>query len=203
MKKTAFIETIKVTGGQFVNLPLHVERLMRSVREVYGVGIEPGLSEVRIPEVYRTGTVKCRVTYTDRVEQVDFEFYRPKQVHSLKVIDGVDIDYSRKYADRTGLIALSAQKGKCDEILIACGGMVTDTSYSNIVLFDGETYVTPETCLLNGTKRRLLLEKGKIEERSVSVGDLKYYERLYLINAMLDIEDGIVVETGNIDVTGI
>jgi 4-amino-4-deoxychorismate lyase len=51
---------------------------------------------------------------------------------------------------------------------------------------------------LNGTKRQQLLREGKISEREISVDSLGDYDRIYLINAMLDIEDGISLSVSSI-----
>jgi 4-amino-4-deoxychorismate lyase len=84
-----------------------------------------------------------------------------------------------------------AQKDDCDEILITRNGLITDTSYSNVVFGQGEQYFTPESTLLNGTKRQKLLQEGKITEKRIDRNSLIEYDRIYLINAMLDITDGV------------
>ena len=83
------------------------------------------------------------------------------------------------------------QKDDCDDILIVQSGCITDTSYSNVVLFDGESYYTPDTYLLNGIRRQQLLASGKIKERRITPAMLSHFERLYLINSMLDIADDV------------
>ena len=71
---------------------------------------------------------------------------------------------------------------------------VTDTSFSNVVFKDhtGKLY-TPKSTLLAGTKRGQLLEAGIIQEKEVQVSDINSYMGVYLINAMIDIEDNIFV----------
>ena len=113
-------------------------------------------------------------------------------------VDGSGIDYTFKYADRDKLIQLQQSKGTCDEILIYQNGRITDTSYSNVVFYDGNQYITPSTYLLNGTKRRYLLERGIIKEQDIGLGDLPRFRYLFLINAMLDLEDNIQVKIRDI-----
>ncbi len=108
------------------------------------------------------------------------------------------IDYHFKYADRTPLLQLLELRGACDDVLIVRHGEITDTSYSNILLFDGTRYVTPRASLLNGTKRRRLLEEGRIEEAAIRPSDLPRFQTLHLINAMLDIEDNISLPVSRI-----
>ena len=121
-----------------------------------------------------------------------------RRVHTLKLVDGSGIDYTFKYADRDKLIQLQQSKGTCDEILIYQNGRITDTSYSNVVFYDGNQYITPSTYLLNGTKRRYLLERGIIKEQDIGLGDLPRFRYLFLINAMLDLEDNIQVKIRDI-----
>jgi 4-amino-4-deoxychorismate lyase len=75
-----------------------------------------------------------------------------------------------------------------DEILIIKNGFVTDTSFSNIVFFDGIKWITPSTYLLNGTQRQQLLQQGAIIEEEIRPSDLKHFRFAKLINAMLDLE---------------
>ena len=94
-----------------------------------------------------------------------------------------------------GSIPLQHRKGtvKCDEILIVRDGAITDTSYSNVAFFDGRKYVTPDTFLLNGTRRQYLLGTGVLTECRITPSDLGGFERVVLINAMLGIEDDLAV----------
>ena len=75
------------------------------------------------------------------------------------------------------------------DILIVKNGLITDTSYSNIILYDGKEWVTPESFLLNGVKRQHLLNKCIIKEMKVRTVDLKNFKKISLINAMLEPRD--------------
>ena len=76
-----------------------------------------------------------------------------------------------------------------DEIIIVQNGQITDTSYSNLVFFDGEKWITPTTYLLNGTMRQSLLQTKQIIEKPIQVEDLNRFESFKLINAMMDLEE--------------
>jgi 4-amino-4-deoxychorismate lyase len=52
--------------------------------------------------------------------------------------------------------------------------------------------------LLNGTKRQLLLSNGIINEAQISVDSINDYDRVWLINALLDIEDKISIPVNQI-----
>jgi len=66
-------------------------------------------------------------------------------------------------------------------------GKVTDSSYANIIFFDGRQWLTPSTYLLNGTCRQRLLKEGKIKEAPIHYTDIHQFEQIGFINAMLDI----------------
>jgi len=64
-------------------------------------------------------------------------------------------------------------------------------TYSNVVFRKNGEFFTPHTYLLNGTKRQRLLRESIIKEAAITVDNLHEFEHVYLINAMLDIEDGV------------
>ena len=76
--------------------------------------------------------------------------------------------------------------GDCDEIIIVKNGLITDTSFTNLALFDGNRWLTPKPPLLLGPKRAQLLEAGIIEEAELTLEDLRKAEKVSLFNAMID-----------------
>ena len=75
-------------------------------------------------------------------------------------------------------------KEKCDDILIVMNGLITDTSLSNLVFYNGATWVTPKKPLLKGTCRERLLEEGQITECDIHVNEINRFIGCKLINAM-------------------
>lgn len=198
MIKNAFIESLKIVDGRIIHPELHWQRIAETQRVHFGSSTFLSLSSGSIPADKRLGTLKCRITYDQEIRKIDFENYSPRSVRSLKLVDGSGIDYAFKYADRSKLTELQQAKGICDDILIYQNDRITDTSYSNVVFYDGSQYITPSTYLLNGTKRRYLLERGIIKEQDIGLGDLSRFQHLFLINAMLDLEDNIQVKIRDI-----
>lgn len=198
MIKNTFIESLKIVDGHIIHPELHWQRIAETQRAHFGNSTFLPLSSASIPADKRTGTLKCRITYNQEIRKIDFDNYSPRPVRSLKLVNGSGIDYAFKYADRSKLTELQQAKGICDDILIYQNDRITDTSYSNVVFYDGSQYVTPSTYLLNGTKRRYLLERGIIKEQDISLGDLSRFQHLFLINAMLDLEDNIQVKIRDI-----
>lgn len=192
-----FLETICILHSEIQNRQGHEERMQRTADHFgFNTPTLPDLKKLLPQELWNT-KVKCRIIYHHTIEEISFERYIPKKITSLKLIEA-SIDYSFKLADRKSLNTLLAQKDNCDEILITRNGFITDTSYSNVVFSQGKHYYTPESTLLNGTKRQKLLREGKITEKRIDRNSLLEYDRIYLINALLDIEDGISLPVINI-----
>ena len=72
-------------------------------------------------------------------------------------------------------IGLYDLRNDCDDILIVKRGMVTDSSYANIVFRRGKRWYTPWSALLKGTMRLNLLERNKIYEEEIRVEDLRIF----------------------------
>ena len=163
MDELLFIETIRVEDGIFVRPELHLHRMRQTVREAYGVAFNFDLADGSIPLQHRKGTVKCRIVYGRSLSEISFAPYVPREIRSLRLVAADDeLDYHLKYADRSALARLLQRRDDCDEILIVRDGAITDTSYSNVAFFDGRKYVTPDTFLLNGTRRQYLLGAGAV-----------------------------------------
>ncbi|MEN9917925.1 MAG: hypothetical protein RL662_361 [Bacteroidota bacterium] len=200
MNKPIFIETIKIVDGICQNIASNIARISRTTSRFYNTTISISKKEVenQIPEDLRNGVVKCRITYSSFVHTIEFEAYQLRKIKSLKLINGDCIDYTYKYANRDDLQKLLSKKEGSDEILIVQNGYVTDTSYSNVVFVNKQGLFTPSTFLLAGTKRNLLLETGIIKEVEIKVSDLDKYKGIYLINAMIDIDDDVYIEIENV-----
>jgi 4-amino-4-deoxychorismate lyase len=98
------------------------------------------------------------------------------------------ISYDFKYKDRRTIDRLYELRNGSDDILIVKRGMVTDTSYCNIVFKKGKHWYTPWSALLKGTQRQKLLEREKIKEEEISASDIKNFDTFKLINALLEFE---------------
>jgi len=190
------IETIKVKNGKIYNRTYHEARMNRSRRELFGTTDKIDLSQIRFPGNLRKNQLyKCRIVYSQSIREFTFTEYQPKKIRSLQMVRANHIDYSFKYLDRSHLNKLKSQAAEADEIIIVKNGMVTDSTYSNLVFFDGEKWITPSTPLLKGTKREFYLDQGIIQEAPIRESEVFDFKKVCLINAMLDIEDGVCVDT--------
>jgi 4-amino-4-deoxychorismate lyase len=192
------IETIKVVNRQFQNLGFHNNRLNRSRRELFGSKNEIDIKEiVSLTSLITEGVYKCTITYSAEIADVQFQPYIIRKIETLKIITDNKIKYNYKYADRTELNEILERKGGCDEIIIVKDNMITDTSFSNLIFFDGLTWHTPVSPLLKGTKREKLVSLGLIKEAKIGINDLVKYNKVGLINAMLEMGD-IVIDVANV-----
>lgn len=192
-----FLETIKIVDGRFLNLDRHLDRMRKCCDDMFGESLSFVIDNTEIPFDMRTGTVKCRIVYNRSVLDVSYSSYSPRRIDSLRVVHCNDIDYHYKYADRWCLERLLELKDGCDDILIIKNGFVTDTSYSNVAFSDGDNLFIPKTYLLNGCKRRFLIENDMAREIAITYGDIKSFSTIHLINAMLEPGE-VVLKTENI-----
>lgn len=192
-------ETIKVKNRQLQNIAWHNQRFNRTRLELLGIK-EPLLLEniIQIPNNLDNGVFKCRIIYSNEIEKIEFEKYNPRKVYSLKVLECNDINYSYKYFNRKKLNELFQQKEDCDDVLIIKNGLVTDTSFANIVFWDGQNWLTPSSPLLHGTARERLLQENKIVEADIKIDDLSKFKKARIINAMNDLGDTIEITINNI-----
>lgn len=193
-----FLETLCIENNIVKNQEAHWRRMHKTAAHF-------GFRPPKIPDIIRmmpTNAVstktKCSIIYKEEINKITFTPYIPKRIISLKLVEAPHIRYRFKYADREMLNRLHSQKSDCDEVLITQNERVTDTTYSNIACKRGDTYFTPDTYLLNGTKRQWLIQQGILHETHITKENLHTYDAVILINAMLDLEDGIEIPTKNI-----
>lgn len=197
MKEQLFIEVIKVVNGEFVNPHPHMERMFRTTHRFFSKPLSAQLSNDMIPANLQSNElVKCRIVYGSEIVSIDFEPYIMRRINSLSLAMHHTIDYAYKYHNRDLINQLKATHGEADDILIVKHHKVTDTSFSNVVFEDyADNLYTPKSALLAGTKRKQLLKEGSIEEKEIYARDIHKYKGLYLINAMIDIEDNLFVDS--------
>ncbi len=185
-----FVETIKIKDGEPQRLAYHQERMERTIRhffpDLYHSSSLPSLAQL-LPPVDKRGILKARVVYGQQgIASIDYTPYMMREIRSLQVVEDNDIDYTYKSCDRSLLSQLVSQKGDSDEIIIVKKGLVTDTSYTNLAIHDGQRWLTPKYPLLAGTQRASLLEHGIIQEAVITLADLKAARKVSLFNAMIE-----------------
>jgi len=205
------LETIRFDNSRFDNLAYHQQRMNRSRKVLLGREDEIDLKEYfynssfqsalgsAIPTPNEHRLFKCRLVYSTTIEKVEFFPYHLPKIHSLRLVIDDEIDYSHKYIDRQAIEKLLAKKDDCDDILIVKNGLITDTSFANILFFNGKEWITPAFPLLKGTRRAQLLDEEKIRTADIHIEDLKYFKKARLVNAMIRFEDKVDILVENIE----
>lgn len=193
-----FIETICFEEGNFQRIELHNERFNRTRKYFFGIQADLRLELLlSIPEHLLGQTVKCTVIYGSEIVHVEYVAYQIRPVKSLQLISDDTIDYAFKYYDRTKIASLYQKKGQCDDILIVKKGLITDTSYANIVFLKDDQWYSPQNPLLRGTRLTSYLQNNLVTPALLRPEDLKLFSEARIINAMISIEDAPVIAIEN------
>ena len=182
-----FVESIKLKDGVFYRLPLHQQRVNKAFEAFY-----PGCKPVDVVEALlqtafpQEGVCKCRLVYDSDLQSLDIVPYVRREIRSLKLVETTQESLPYKREDRTEFNAAFAQRGGCDDVLLVKDGFLTDTSYCDIALYDGEKWYTPRTPLLYGVNRMQLLSEAKLIERDISVSELMNFQYISLFNALIE-----------------
>ena len=177
------VESIKAEDGEFFLLNYHQDRLERSFLGFFNRPCPWRLKDL-LPTIPNQGLFKVRFLYNESVHSVEMLPYVPKETKSLQLVEIGEYRYPYKWTDRSFINAAYAKRGDCDDILMTREGLLTDTSYANIVLFDGSKWVTPAIPLFEGVQRSCLLDHSIIQPASIAITDLSHYQGFQLINAM-------------------
>lgn len=185
------IETICVKDGNILHLDDHQKRMENSIRRFYDSRTKvPDLEQnLIVPKKAEEGWFKCRVVYSSKIDNISWEPYHVRTITSWALIRADYINYKYKLADRKVFGEL-IRKARTHDIIIVKNGFITDCSFANLLFRREGTWFTPSTPLLDGTQRNRLLDSRKIREETIRPKDLHQYDRMKLINAMLDIDSG-------------
>jgi 4-amino-4-deoxychorismate lyase len=190
------LETIKFENGKFANIELHQERINRSWIDLYGS--ENKIDLVSVLEMFQANSqksytnhkiYKCRIVYSKTIQSIELLPYTLPKIKSLKLVLDDSINYNFKFENREKINQLFAKRENCDDILIVKNGLITDTSFCNILFFNGKKWLTPEKPLLKGIKRQLLIDSEIAETANISFSDLHNFTKARLVNAMIGFDD--------------
>jgi 4-amino-4-deoxychorismate lyase len=147
----------------------------------FSIELESELSKTNFP---KQGLYKCRLIYDTEIKLIEFHAYHPPVIQSLKILPTQIPSLPYKLTDRANYQAAFAQRGDCDDVLLVKNGLLTDTSYCNIALFDGVNWVTPKTPLIIGVNREQLLSENKIFGKDIFLSEIQQYSFISLFNAL-------------------
>ncbi|MBC8320850.1 MAG: aminotransferase class IV [Bacteroidetes bacterium] len=195
------IETIRAEKGEFLNLNFHQNRMNNSRMELFNCTDKIDLKSIlqnRSSEISTNQLYKCRIIYDTDIKNVEFVPYQLPDINFLKLVKCDEIEYSHKYYNRQQINVLFEQKGTADDIIIVKNGLITDSSFSNLLFYNGKQWLTPAFPLLKGTQRAFLLKQEIILTADIRLDDLLHFIKIRLINAMIKFEDEVDVEIENI-----
>ncbi len=180
-------ESIRLINGQVRNLKYHQQRVERAF-EFYGERCHLDLKEYfKQVEMPKDGLYKLRISYNINHHKKEHAIspYKRRSIKTLKLVGLTKETYAHKFEDREFIGTYYAGKGERDDVLFHRRGKVLDTSYCNVVFYDGKDWLTPKESLLRGTMRDRLLDQGVIREGDIFVSEMGNYKKVRLINAMV------------------
>jgi 4-amino-4-deoxychorismate lyase len=198
------LEAIRYENGRYDNVLFHRERMENARHRLFGINDEINLSHILAEAARKTlpkkndGLFKCRLVYDRKIRDITFLPYRLPQIKSLQMVEDDNIDYTFKFADRRPLNRVFSLRAESDDVLIVKNGTVTDTSFCNVLFFNGKEWLTPEKPLLAGTRRAALLAEEKVKTAVIRPADLHYFSKVRLVNAMIRFDDALDIPVKNI-----
>ena len=189
------LESIRIENRVLQNIELHNNRFNAARLALFGLGSPIKLENtIEIPANINMQRYKCRVLSNGKTLQVEINPYQQRKIKTLKVVHCNNIEYSHKTTNRTLLDQAFALRQGYDDIIIIKNDKVTDAWAANLIFFDGNTWVTPTRPLLKGIQREFLLSTGQIIEKNIHYTDIKNFEKVKLINAMIDFDRSPEIE---------
>jgi 4-amino-4-deoxychorismate lyase len=188
-------ESIKIKDGEIFHLDLHQKRMDESYYQFYEKANIHHLQEILTShKIFNKGLFKCRVSYGRDKTKIEIDAYQRKEIKSLRIVKCDELNYELKFTDRKIFNRLKDQNSDVDEIIILKNGFISDTSFSNLIFWNGKEWHTPSRPLLKGVQRKFFLTRNMINEVEIGVSDLGKYEKIGLINAMMDFDDMPIID---------
>jgi len=182
MSTPLFLETICVEAYKPLHIEYHNRRFHRTQKEIFSTDRAFDLATlIDPPDAQR---YRCRILYGQNIESIGYTLYQPKKIDTIRVIERC-LEYPYKYANRDQLNQLTQTYNESDEVLMACHGLVTDTTIANIAFLEKEQWITPKEPLLRGITRQRLLDEGFLVCKNVKVDQILHYDGVALMNAMV------------------
>lgn len=195
----SFIETLRSEGGKLHGLDRHLARLRGTVLAHGGTLREDEvlhyLSSIPLPA---EGLHRLTLTYdSESILSHQIIPYQRRAIHHLQLCPlPPRFTYHYKYADRSYFLRVKAAlPPETEALFLLPDGRITDTTFTNILLeLEDGSLVTPACPLLKGTQRGFLIEQGLVyEQNHLTPKDLARCRSIRLINAMLPLEEAIIL----------
>ena len=193
-------ESICVENYQIKLSEFHQKRMDNSYLKLFNVKNKWSIKKIfESLKIESNQKYKLRINYSQSKYSISLKKYFKKKIRSLQCLELNDYSYDLKYTDRSVIDKNNKLKSLSDDILIIKNGFVTDSSYCNIVFFDGLSWVTPKFPLLNGVQRNFLLKNKIIFKKKIKVSDISKYKSFVLINSMIEFNTNDAVNINKIN----
>jgi para-aminobenzoate synthetase / 4-amino-4-deoxychorismate lyase len=189
-------ESLLLEDGEYFLLDRHLRRLKASASYFsFPCDEQEALTSLRaVVNGQQSGRFKVRLFLTDDgAFRTDIRSLEPEDQGVWRVklasqpVDDNDIWLYHKTTNRDFYQHALEEAGDCDSVIFYNrAGEITEAVTSNIVLSESGKYWTPpRSCgLLNGTFRDELIERGELEERVITVEELRKSDSIFLINSV-------------------
>ena len=192
-------ESIRIENGKICLTEFHQKRMDKTFDKFYKKEnpwqLKQIFSQIKVPF---NGLYKMKFNYSEKKYKIEFKKYLLKKIAKIKCYEINDLTYNFKFSDRTKIEYFYTKKLDCQDILMIKNGYLTDTSYCNIILFDGFSWFTPEKPLLKGVQREKLLVSKMISKTKIKLNEINDFKQFKLINAMIKFEDYLPQNVSNI-----
>jgi para-aminobenzoate synthetase/4-amino-4-deoxychorismate lyase len=187
------LETMLWEDGEILLLERHLKRLAESAEYFdFKCDFEKIREHLRNLRLKAPTRIRLLLSKDGRFETQTFEIKRDEGVASTlavakEPIDSTDVFLYHKTTNREVYETAKANFPDADDVLLYNErDEVTESCIANIVVeLDGRKVTPPVSCgLLAGTFRDELLENGEIEERVITLDDLKCADSICLINSV-------------------
>ena len=187
-RAAGLVETVLVVDGVAVRLDDHLARLDRSLREVYGHGLDTGVASRARAAAGDCGpgrfALRLSAGPSAEVSMITAAAAPPPGPCDLRIATRPDGLWRHKWADRTVLeraeAAVAGTAASRAPLFVAADGTVLETSRGNVFLLDADGTLTTAPLrddLLPGVTRRAVLDLAHdagrpVRLRSFSVAEL-------------------------------
>ncbi|MXV37772.1 chorismate-binding protein [Flavobacteriaceae bacterium Ap0902] len=190
-----FLESIKLFQGEVFHLDWHQKRVDETFaakfRGAQSLNLKTILENQSLP---KEDLFKIRIVYDAQAYLIEVLPYQKRNIKTVEFIE-TKADYSYKSTNRS-FIYKARTKSKADEVIFIKNGYIADSSYANLVFYDGQVWFTPTTYLLNGTTRQRLISEDKIKAIPILLEDITKFEYIGFINALNDLGEQAIPLNG-------
>jgi para-aminobenzoate synthetase / 4-amino-4-deoxychorismate lyase len=192
-------ETLLAQHGLVVNADAHLERLVRSVRELYDVSVDVRALSRQLLDLADTvdGPQRVRLTFRPDLAEVELSAVelrqRPEAPWRLAPSELPGGLGRHKWVDRAALDALAGAPwtAETDPLLTDRGGHVLETGRGNVFVVVGEVVRTPRADgrILPGVVRSQVLDLlrglgNRVSEVDLSLEDLGAADDVFVSNSI-------------------